>query len=161
MAITAMDVFERAMHLSDNGDETTGNFDTVDNREYKFRVVPILNTIINEVYPYSDTCVTIPGKRPSHPFLKTINDEINVDNYCVEVLAHGLAAKLFTDENGTIANYYQQEYERRLNDLKHGGIPSVAEPIEDAYSGAGYYDENGEWHGLTGIYPWNHFGKWV
>lgn len=158
---TAMDIFERAMHLSDNGDETTGNYDTIDNREYKFRVVPIINTIINEVYPYSDTCVTTAGKRPVHAFLTSINDEVDLDNYCVEVLALGLAAKLFTDENGTIANYYQQEYERRLGELKRGGIPSVAEPIEDAYSGAGYYDADGVWHSITGVYPHNHFGFWA
>lgn len=159
MAITAMDIFERAMHLSDNGDETNGNFDTIDNREYKYRVVPIINTIINEVYPYSDTCTSTAGKRPVHDFLTSINDEINLDNYCVEVLALGLAAKLFTDENGTIANYYQQEYERRLGELKRGGIPSGAEAIEDVYSG-GYYDEDGTYHTNTGYYPWNHFGFW-
>ena len=160
MAITAMDVFERAMHLSDKGDEATGKYDTIDNREYKYRTVAIINTIINEVYPYSDTCVTTPGKRPVHDFLTSMDDEINLDNYCVEVLALGLAAKLFTDENGTIANYYQQEYERRLAELKRGGIPAFGEPIEDAYSGAGYYDENGEWHNITGVYPHNHFGWW-
>ncbi|MBQ3372538.1 MAG: hypothetical protein IJG40_05305 [Oscillospiraceae bacterium] len=163
MAVTAMDIFERAMHLSDNGDESTGKFDTVDNREYKYRTPSIINTFINEVYPYSDTCKTVPGKRPAHPFITSMDDEIDLDNYCVEVLAHGLAAKLFTDENGTIANYYQQEYERRLNDLRiRGGIPSAAEPIEDAYSGAGYYDEEtGEWVHLTGIYPHNQFGRWA
>ena len=159
MAITAMDIFERAMHLSDNGDESTGKYDTTDNREYKFRTIAIINTIINEVYPYSDTCVVTAGKRPVHPFLTSMDDEIDLDNYCVEVLALGLAAKLFTDENGTIANYYQQEYERRLGELKRGGIPSSGEAIEDAYSG-GYYDEDGVWHSYTGYYPWNHFGFW-
>ena len=120
MATTAMDIFERAMHLSDNGDESTGKYDTSDNREYKYRTVAIINTIINEVYPYSDTCVTEAGKRPVHEFLTSMDDEIDLDNYCIEVLALGLAAKLFTDENGTIANYYQQEYERGkiLYDLK-------------------------------------------
>lgn len=156
---TAMDIFERAMHLSDNGDESTGKVDTQDNREYKLRTVAIINTIINEVYPYSDTCVSEKGKRPAHPFLTSMDDEIDLDNYCVEVLAHGLAAKLFTDENGTLANYYQQEYERRLGELKRGGIPSEAESIEDVYSG-GYMGADGKYHYNTGYYPYSEFGMW-
>lgn len=160
MATTAMDIFERAMHLSDNGDESTGKFDTIDNREYKYRTVAIINTIINEVYPYSDTCVIEAGKRPVHAFLTSMDDEINLDNYCIEVLALGLAAKLFTDENGTIANYYQQEYERRLAELKRGGIPSGAEAIEDVYSG-GYYDADGVYHHNTGYYPHSEFAWWA
>lgn len=161
MAITAMDIFERAMQLSDNGDESTGKYDTIDNREYKYRTVAIINTIINEVYPYSDTVQNAPGKRPAHPFLTSMDDEIDLDNYCVEILSLGLAAKLFTDENGTLANYYQQEYERRLNDLRRGGIPAIGEPIEDVYSGAGYYDEDGVWHNITGVFPHNEFGRWA
>lgn len=156
---TAMDIFERAMHLSDNGDENTGAVDTQDNREYKLRTVAIINTIINEVYPYSDTVTSETGKRPSHEFLTSMDDEVDLDNYCVEVLALGLAAKLFTDENGTIANYYQQEYERRLGELKRGGIPSVAETIEDVYSG-GYTDEDGVYQYRTGYYPYSEFGMW-
>jgi len=159
MATTAMDILERAMHLSDNGDESTGLFDTPDNMEYKYRTVAIINTIINEVYPYSDTCVFEEGKRPYHPFLTSIDDEIDLDGYCIEVLALGLAAKLFTDENGTIANYYQQEYERRLALLRQGGIPKTTEAIDDVYSG-GYYDEDGKYHYNTGRYPHKHFAWW-
>ena len=159
MATTAMDIFERAMHLSDNGDESSGKYDTSDNREYKYRTVAIINTIINEVYPYSDTCTSEAGKRPVHEFLTSMDDEIDLDNYCVEVLALGLAAKLFTDENGTLANYYQQEYERRLGELKRGGIPSGASAIEDVYSGS-YTDSDGNTQYYTGYYPWNEFGRW-
>lgn len=159
MAYTAMDVFERAMHLSDNGDESTGEFDTLDNREYKYRTVAILNTFINEVYPYSDTCVLVPGKRPVHPFLKTMDDEVDLDYYCIEVLAYGLGAKLFTDENAVLANFYQQEYERRLAELKHGGIARPTEAIEDVYSGS-WRDDDGTIHYNTGWYPHNDFGRW-
>lgn len=160
MAETALSVFERAMHLSDNGDESTGQFDTTDNKEYKYRTVSIINTIINEIYPYSDTCVTTEGKRPFHPFLTSMDDEIDLDGYCIEVLALGLGAKLFTDENGSLANYYQQEYERRLRQLKEGGIPKTTESIEDVYSG-GYYDADGKYHHNTGFYPHKEFGWWA
>lgn len=159
MAYTAMDVFERTMHLSDNGDETTGDFDTLDNREYKFRTVAILNTFINEVYPYSDTCVTVPGKRPVHPFLTSMDDEIDVDYNCFEILSYGLGAKLFTDENATLAGFYQQEYERRLEELKRGGIPTPTEAIEDVYSGY-HRDSDGKIIYNTGFYPHNNFGRW-
>ena len=159
MAYTAMDVFERAMYLSDNGDESTGEFDTLDNREYKYRTVAILNTFINEVYPYSDTCVLIPGKRPVHPFLKSMDDELDLDYNCIEVLSYGLGAKLFTDENAVLANFYQQEYERRLAELKHDGIARPTEAIEDVYSGS-WRDGDGTIHYNTGWYPHNDFGRW-
>lgn len=160
MSKTAMDLFERAMHLSDNGDETNGQFDTQDNREYKYRTPALVNTYINEIYPYSDTCVREKGKRPCHEFITSIDDEIDLDNYCFEVAAYGLAARLFTDENAALANYYQQEYERRLAWLMNNPIYAAeAEAIEDVYSGS-YIDADGNIQYFTGIYPHNHFAEW-
>lgn len=160
MAQTPMDVFERVIHLSDNGDESNGKYDIADNREYKYRLLAIMNTIINELYPYSDTCVKKAGKRAVLEPLTDLNQEIDLDNYCIEVLVYGVAARMFTDENGSLAGFYEGEYERRLGKLERGaGIAAEAEPIEDVYSG-GYYDEDGTYHYNTGYYPHNHFGFW-
>ena len=158
---TAMDVLEMAIHLSDNGDETTGQYDTVDNREYKFRTVAILNTFLSELYPFSDTCVRENGKRPVHPRLETVDDTVDLDNFCLEVAAYGLGARLFTDENGSLANYYQQEYERRLHWLQNNPIYAAeAESIVDVYSGT-YVDADGHIQYMTGYYPYNDFGRWA
>ena len=184
--MNAMDVFERAMHLSDNGDEDNykeaasseqsggdyfsenkdiGLTDTDDNEEYKRRTLAIINTIINELYPYSDTAVRTAGKRTvyqatddaTRPYLLTLDEEINLDAYCMEVLAYGLAGRLFTDENPTQANFYVQEYERRLAYLKSGeGMLSGSEDIEDVY-GSGFYDDDGNY--MRG-YPFQWVARW-
>ena len=157
---TPMDVFERVIHLSDNGDESTGKYDIQDNKEYKYRLLAIMNTIINELYPYSDTCVHEEGKRATLDWLTDLDEEIDLDNYCIEVLCYGVGAKMFTDENSNIASFYQQEYERRLQELKSGsGMASGAEAITDVYGAYGY-DEDGNIQYFTGWYPHNEFGRW-
>ena len=160
MAATPMDVFERMIHLSDNGDENTGKFDIQDNREYKFRLLSIINVIINELYPYSDTFVSVPGKRATLEPLTGLDEEINLDNTCIEILVHGVAAKMYLTEDSIFANYCQQEYERRLQSLKSGdGMASESEMIEDVYSGS-YIGADGEVHYATGYYPHSEFGRW-
>ena len=150
--MTANDVFERVIHLSDNGDESNGNYDIQDNREYKFRILPIINMLQNELYPYSDTYVyAASGKRPVLAPLTSFDDEIGLDDFCAGiVLPYGVGARLFTDENTNLASFYEQEYERLLNYLKTGGgMPAVSEDIVDVYGG-GYYDELGNWHYYNG-----------
>lgn len=160
MAQTPMDVFERMIHLSDNGDEATGKYDIQDNREYKFRLLAIINVIINELYPYSDTYVSVPGKRATLEPLTDLDEEINLDNTCIEILVHGAAAKMFLTEDSIFANYCQQEYERRLAELRMGaGMASESDMIEDVYSGT-YRGADGELHYATGFYPHSEFSHW-
>ena len=160
MAQTPMDVFERMIHLSDNGDEATGQYDIRDNLEYKNRLLSIINTILNELYPYSDTFVSVPGKRATLEPLTDLDEEIDLDNTCIEILVHGVAAKMFLTEDSVFANYCQQEYERRLMDLKRGsGIASEADMIEDVYSSS-YIGADGQIHYATGYYPYSEFSHW-
>ena len=159
--MTATDIFERLIHLSDNGDESTGKFDISDNKEYKNRLLAITNVLLSEVYPYSDTCKRVAGKRPALDPLTDFDTEIDLDDYCFNTLVYGVAARMFTDENGNLASFYEQEYERRLAYLMSGaGMSSDAEAIEDVYSGAGYYDDDGVYHYFTGYFPYNDFGRW-
>lgn len=187
--MNSMDVFERAMHLSDNGDESTtrraatsrqaaaegadpitywsnnldiGETDTSDNQEYKLRTLAIINMLVNELYPYSDTCVKVPGKRSVHPPLTNLAQEIDLDDYCCGlVLPYGLAARLFTDENPTQAGFYEQEYERLLAGLKRGeGMTASSEPIDDVYGGS-YIDGEGHIQYLnTGGFGFEWVGRW-
>lgn len=160
--MTAEYVFEAAMHLHDDGDESTGNYDTADNKEYKNRLLALINLRISEIYPYSDTKTSSSGKRPTHEKLTSITDEIDLDDYCLDVLTWGVAAAMYTTEDATNANFYQQEYERLLRDLKTGrpGMESSSEDIVDVYGG-GYYDEYGNWHYNNGNgigFEW--VGRW-
>lgn len=158
---TPMDVFERMIHLSDNGDEATGQYDIQDNREYKFRLLGIMNVIYNELYPYSDTSETTLGKRTTIEPLTDLDQEIDLDNYCIEVMVYGVAARMFTIEDAVLANFCEQEYERRLRWLMGGGgLASDSNAITDVYSGYEIDPVTGEIIYHTGWYPHNHFGRW-
>lgn len=161
MAYTANYVYEKVMHMHDDGDETTGEYDTVDNREYRHRMLPLINTRLSEIYPYSTPQKSATaGSRPTVVRITSFDDEIDIDDFCMDVLVFGVAALMFTVEDSMAANYYQQEYERLLGDLKSGrGIASGPDAIEDVYGG-GYYDADGTYHNYTGYYPWNDFGRW-
>lgn len=160
--MTAEYVFENVMHMHDDGDETTGEYDTQDNREYRNRMLPLINVRISELLPYSTPVKSAkPGERAPVTRVTDFDDEIALDDYCIDVLCWGVAALMFTVEDTMSANYYQQEYERLLGDLKSGrGIAAVSEDIVDVYGG-GYYDADGEWHyyGGNGIgFEW--VGRW-
>ena len=160
--MTADYVFEHVMHIHDDGDESTGEHDTNDNKEYRNRMLPLINQRISELVPYSTPVTsTTSGSRAPVTRVTDWDQEIALDDFCIDVLCFGVAALMFTVEDTMSANYYQQEYERLLGDLKSGrGIASVSEDIVDVYGG-GYYDANGEWHyyGGNGIgFEW--VGRW-
>ena len=136
---TAKEVFTLAMSLMDELNESTGNADTSDNREYKNRTVPILNILRGELYPYSDTfSAEAPNKRPIPKKIENIDSEIDLDDFiCQSVMPYGLAAHLLMQEDLTSANYFQQRYEE-LKRMLERGLPTLSEDIEDIYGGIEY-----------------------
>jgi len=156
MATTPEIVLELAMALTDNQDEK-GKYQIADNNEYRYRTLQILNTLIPELYPYSDTYkITKKGKRPIIEYLTDFEQEIGLDDYiCCSVLPEGLAGLLFSDENPSMASLHWQIYEERKADLARG-MPAESEPIVDVYGG-GYYDENGNY---INYFPYNHMAEW-
>ena len=148
-------VLELAIALTDNQDEN-GNYRISDNNEYRYRTLQILNTLIPELFPYSDTYkITQKGKRPIIEYLTTFDQEIGLDDYiCRSVLPEGLAGLLFADENPSMASLHWQIYEERKANLARG-MPAESEPIEDVYGG--YYDEDGKYHNY---FPYNDMSRW-
>ena len=138
MARTAQNVFDTAIALMDEVDES-GATDTSDTLEYKNRTILILNILIQELYPYSDTYKTPKkaGRRNTADSISRMADSIDLDDYIASaVLPYGLAAHLLLEENPTAANYFQQrddELKARLRD----GLLSESEDIEDVYSSGG------------------------
>lgn len=149
-------VLELALAVTDNLDEN-GHYKISDNNEYRFRTLQILNTLIPELYPYSDTYeITTKGKRPIVDYLTSFDQEIGLDDYiCRSVLPEGLAALLFHDENPSMAATHLQLYEERKANLARG-MPAEAEPIIDVYGG-GYYDSDGNY---VNYYPYNDMARW-
>ena len=144
---TAQRVFDIAMGLMDEVNETTGATDTSDTLEYKVRTLLILNALRGELYPYSDTFPTPEnGKRPIVGVIETFGDVIDLDDYiCQTVMPYGLAAQLLADENPNVAGFLQQRYEE-LRDGLARGLPQEAGAIEDIYGVLNH--------------PYNEFSRW-
>lgn len=143
---TAQEVFEYAMTLMDELNESNGNADTSDTREYKNRTLAILNILRGELYPFSDTYTTgDAGTRPIAEKIKDFTSAIGLDDYiCQSVLPYGLAAHLLMQEDPTGANFFQQRYDE-LKTLLARGIPAESTDIIDVYGGIEPYNEFGMW----------------
>lgn len=139
-------VFEKAMHLMDEVNESTGAADTADTKEYKNRTLPILNILRIECFPASDTYrVTTPGKRPVCREIQDFESPIGLDDgICQGVLPYGLAAHLLLDENPDMASYFNQRYVELLNMYKNS-IPAASEDIETLYGGIEYGEFSRWW----------------
>lgn len=140
---TAQDIFDEAMGLMDEVNETTGETDTADTLEYKNRTLFILNILRGELYPYSDTFVSnTKGIRPIADPIADFETPIDLDDYiCETIMPYGLAAHLLLDENPSAAGFFQQRYEELLRKLARG-LPAVSEDIVDVHFGNnnGYYE---------------------
>lgn len=144
---TAQRIFDIAMGLMDEVNESTGATDTSDTKEYKVRTLLILNALRGEVFPYSDTyTATEDGTRPICQVISNFTEVVQLDDYiCQSVLPYGLAAQLLLDENPTAANFLQQRYEELRANLAKG-MPQTSEDITDIYGVVSH--------------PHNHFSRW-
>lgn len=145
--LSVQGVFDKAMYLIDAQNESTGSTDNSDTTEYKVRTLGILNNLIDDVYPASDTfAIGEDGKRPALDDLTSFSDEIRMDPYIVRsVLPCGLAAKLLSEENPTLADFFWQLYEQRLAKAR-AGVPASFESIEDGLPYGGIeYGEFARW----------------
>lgn len=117
---TANEVFDQAIHLMDEQNETNGKTRTQDTKEYEYRTLSILNTLLPELYPYSDTySASETGKRPVVVRLDTLSQPIDLDDaICRGVLPYGLAAHLLLGENDTMASFFNQRYSELLSSLR-------------------------------------------
>lgn len=139
MATTAQWVFDKAMHLMDEVNESTGMADTSDTKEYKNRTLPILNILRIECFPASDTYQAAePCKRPVCPEITGFETQIGLDDgICQGVLPYGLAAHLLLGEDDDKASYFNQRYEELLEQFRRG-IPAASEDITPVYGGIEY-----------------------
>ena len=108
----ANDIFDAAIHLMDEQNETNGETRTQDTAEYRYRTLSILNTLRGELYPYSDTyVVNEDGTRAICPKIESFEQALNLDDFIAQsVLPYGLAAHLLLGENDTMASFFNQRY---------------------------------------------------
>lgn len=147
---TVQDVFDIAIRLMDSQNETTGATDTSDTKEYQVRTCSLLNSLLDRVYPASDTYLSdATGLRPVCQKIAEFTDTLDLDErICTGVLPYGLAGLLLTEENPTLANFFWQTFLEQLAEAK-SGLPSLIESVENVYG-------VGPWGGIE----YGQFGSW-
>lgn len=144
---TVQAVFDKAIYLINEQNENTGATVTHDTQEYRSRTIGILNNLIDVVYPASDTFpVATDGKRPALDDVTSFDDELDLDARILrDVLPNGLAAKLLSEENPELANYFQQLFEQELA-AAGKQIPGSFENIDGGLPYGGIeFGEFGRW----------------
>ena len=133
---TVQEIFDIAIHLMDEQNETTGAAETVDTNEYKYRTISILNSVIPALYPFSGNYSTNKPGRPIPSMLfaddyknPDFEQSIGLDDaICYAVLPYYLAAQLLSGENEALAAWFMNRYREAFADLRNR-LPSDFERI--------------------------------
>lgn len=128
----AIDVFKTTMAMIDEMLDT-GELDNEAVAEYKARAPYILTALQNEIIgvenrfrKYEDHIRPVPITDLDTNYVQVEDIQANT------LLVYGLASKLLADENKTLANFMQQEYERLFSYFVKPK-PVAREKIEDVY----------------------------
>ena len=136
--MTVQEVFDMAIHLMDEQNESTGATSTEDTQEYKFRTISILNTAIPVLYKYSGSYS--PNQEAFGLILLQDNfknpnfsQEIPLEEWlCASLLPLYLAAQLLAAENDALAAWFFSRYQQTFADIR-GKTPREFEPISTPY----------------------------
>lgn len=138
--VTVQQIFDMAIHLMDEQNESNGSTATVDTSEYKYRTISILNSVIPALYPYSGNYTYGMIGRPTpailawddykNPdFAQTINLD---DTLSLSLLPYYLASQLLAGENEALSAWFMNRYRESFNDLKNR-LPAEFESIPMPY----------------------------
>ena len=138
--VTVQQVFDMAIHLMDEQNESTGATVTVDTQEYKFRTISILNSVIPALYPYSGNYNQGTSGRPKPRQLdwedyRNPDFEQSIpldDTLSLSVLPYYLAAQLLSAENEALSAWLMARYQEFFQDLRNK-VPASFEPISTPY----------------------------
>ena len=133
---TVQEVFDIAIRLMDAQNESTGSTDTADTKEYRLRTPSLLNSLLDRVYPASDTFhQSQPGRRPVCPKVETLSDTLDLDpRICTGVLPYGLAGLLLAEEDPARADFFWQTFLEQLEAAKQA-VPAEEGAVESLYGG--------------------------
>lgn len=143
---TVQDVFDIAVRLMDEQNESTGSTATADTKVYQLRTPSLLNSVLDRCYMASDTLVSaVPGKRPICQKVTGMEDEINLDErLCTGVLPFGLAGLLLTEEDPARADFFWQTFLEQLSQAALA-IPAEETSVIDCYGVLLEHGEFGDW----------------
>lgn len=116
---TGQQVFDMAIHLMDEQNESSGATVTADTAEYRLRSVNLLNVLRHECFPRSDTFRGGEGgKRGICAAITTLDDVLDLDDAVAQgALPYGLASRLLLGENDTLADFFEQKFQEMLSKL--------------------------------------------
>lgn len=148
MAVTVQEIFDISIHLMDAQNESTGNTETADTKEYRLRTISLLNSILDRAFPYSDNyreaLEKAAGRRPVCPKVSVFTQTVDLDDrVCTSALPYGLAALFLLEEDPTRADFFWQTFLENL-ELCRQGLPAVISEVEDVYGGI-EHGEFGAW----------------
>lgn len=137
---TVQQIFDMAIHLMDEQNESNGATGTVDTREYRFRTISILNSIIPRLYSYSSTYKDKGTGRtaPRQLFNDDLADpdfeqDIPLDDILsLTLLPYYLAAQLLSAENEALSAWCMNMYRENFNDIRNRSL-SDFEQISTPY----------------------------
>jgi hypothetical protein len=121
------EIFDMAIHMMDEQNESNGITGTVDTQEYRFRTISILNSVIPMLQVYSSDYDRAGFGRPE-PYILMADDytdpdftqEIELDNLLsYSLLPYYLAAQLLSGENEDLASWFMTRYREAFNDIKN------------------------------------------
>jgi hypothetical protein len=138
--VTVQQVFDMAIHIIDEQNETSGATVTVDTNEYKYRTISILHSVIPRLYPYSGTYKQTAKGRPAPSQLSAddyknpdLDQAIPLDDVLsLALLPYFLAAQLVSAENTDLANWCMNIYNGHFADLRYK-VPGDFERISTPY----------------------------
>lgn len=116
--VTVQEIFDAAMDLMDEQNESTGSTDTMDTKEYRLRTISILNMAIPSLRPYCDDYDRSSGGRPRNKTLyaddrSNPDFEQNIpldDALCWGLLPFWLASMLRNGEDDEFSMRMMTEY---------------------------------------------------
>ena len=127
---TVQQIFDMAIHLMDEQNESNGATGTVDTGEYKYRTISILNSVIPRLYPYSGTyedsgeARTAPAQLKAGDYSKPdFTQQIPLDDVLsLSLLPYYLAAQLLSAENESLSAWFLNMYRENLADLRSKAV---------------------------------------
>lgn len=116
---TGQQVFDMAIHLMDEQNESSGATVTADTKEYRLRSVNLLNVLRHECYYLSDTFrAGEGGKRGVCRAIASLADTVDLDDAIAQgALPYGLASRLLLGENDVLADFFEQKFQEILRQL--------------------------------------------
>ena len=138
--VTVQKIYDAAIDLMDEQDETSGSTQTRDTREYEVRTISILNIALPVLYPFSSNCDrSLPGRPMPAPLLADnrrepdFTQEIPLDDaLCWALLPFWLASLLRSGEDTEFSMRMMTEYNNALASIRDL-VPAEFEAITTPY----------------------------